>query len=909
MGLKKASIVIIIITILILINNHSSQELEQIKKSSSNLRIQQVTQYTPHAPIKISGNNDFFTQASNEKWPGDGTQSNPYIINGLRIENSSSILIEILDTNVYFHINDSIIQGGGDSGGWENHGIRLENVTNGAISNNIFSNTRNGINLDKCSNITIKKNYASDIAGNYGIHLENSDNNTIINNSFFKLNINADSGIQISNSDHNNISFNTVKSIENGIGVSNSKYNNISYNLIEDCQKYGMQFSSSRNNTIIGNQFFRCGIFLWGQFHNLNDYLQDNVSHNYVNEKPMIFWMNKKSGTVPSGAGQVILINCSSVEIKNQNLSSTAIGLLAIHSSGLVVQDNNFNRNLCHGIFLIESTKNLIKNNVVSDGWGSGITAWESDQNTVERNSITNNSGPGIQLYRSETNRIDNNTLSDNGYGDSAGDVEFNLYLSQNNTIFNNIFKNHGIAFGNFGPLEHYLQANVSGNLIEGRPIIFWQNINGRTVPDNASQVFLINCSNIEVTNHSLSYIEVGIFTAYSSHIQIHNNTIANSRDYGICMLNSEYTRIADNDIFITDSTITSTKGIYLFDSNNSIIDNNTAKSNYQYGIIISSSFNNSITENFVSDSAWGIALNSNSRNNTVAHNFIEKNRQSGIQLWSSSNNSLWNNTLWHNDHHGINLQSSSDNNSIYRNDFIETVVYSYAGPSQAYDEGTKNLFDYNHWDDWTSPDTNNDSVVDTPYTIGGPSNNNDSHPMVNPLHTEHQILKPEIIYPNSGETVAGGITITWKTATDSLKHTLTYSVYYSSDSGGSWIMTSTGIYPSSYWWDTTTVADGSNYLIKIRATCSRGLTAEDVSDATFTVANLAITTTPYTSSSIIQTSTTNLTTEPSTISSDSTSTGVPPTLQQPTPGWTWFLIAASITSIGVFRRRNFLRK
>ncbi|MGC9060537.1 MAG: hypothetical protein ACP5JR_04820, partial [Thermoplasmata archaeon] len=40
------------------------------------------TRGTAHAPIHINGNADFANQAANEGWPGDGTPTNPFIIDG-----------------------------------------------------------------------------------------------------------------------------------------------------------------------------------------------------------------------------------------------------------------------------------------------------------------------------------------------------------------------------------------------------------------------------------------------------------------------------------------------------------------------------------------------------------------------------------------------------------------------------------------------------------------------------------------------------------------------------------------------------------------------------------------------------------------------------------------------------------
>lgn len=53
---------------------------------------------------------------------------------------------------------------------------------------------------------------------------------------------------------------------------------------------------------------------------------------------------------------------------------------------------------------------------------------------------------------------------------------------------------------------------------------------------------------------------------------------------------------------------------------------------------------------------------------------------------------------------------SSSENNTIKFNNFIENNL---AGVSQAYDDGSNNVFIFNYWDDWTNPDNNADSIVE----------------------------------------------------------------------------------------------------------------------------------------------------------------------------------------------------
>ncbi|MFX0062997.1 MAG: CARDB domain-containing protein, partial [Candidatus Hermodarchaeota archaeon] len=107
---------------------------------------------------------------------------------------------------------------------------------------------------------------------------------------------------------------------------------------------------------------------------------------------------------------------------------------------------------------------------------------------------------------------------------------------------------------------------------------------------------------------------------------------------------------------------------------------------------------------------------------------------------------------------------------------------------------------------------------------------------------------------PNGGETLSGTVTITW-TAADPDGDSLTFTVYYWD--GSTWVELANGLTTTSYDWDTTTVPDGSNYEIRVRA--SDGIfTAGDESDAPFTIDNAPSTTTTTTT---ITTSTTSTTT------------------------------------------------
>ena len=146
--------------------------------------------------------------------------------------------------------------------------------------------------------------------------------------------------------------------------------------------------------------------------------------------------------------------------------------------------------------------------------------------------------------------------------------------------------------------------------------------------------------------------------------------------DAGIKVI-SNNNSIKDNDV------LNNTNGIYLFNSNNNSIVNNTASSNLltgvttllsakeiifgQTGIFLESSNNNSIIGNNVSKNGQGIYLLS-SRNNTISNNTASDNDK-GIYLYSSNNNNITNNTAFNNSH-GFSLWVSGNLNLSLNNAF-----------------------------------------------------------------------------------------------------------------------------------------------------------------------------------------------------------------------------------------------
>ena len=95
-----------------------------------------------------------------------------------------------------------------------------------------------------------------------------------------------------------------------------------------------------------------------------------------------------------------------------------------------------------------------------------------------------------------------------------------------------------------------------------------------------------------------------------------------------------------------------------------------------------------------------------------------------------------------------IALNITGSNNVLYHNDFVENgKMYG----SQAYDVLPGNtwyntsLNEGNYWSDHTTPDADEDGIVDVPYPIAGPAGSQDPYPLASPVRFQQDTLGPNI--------------------------------------------------------------------------------------------------------------------------------------------------------------------
>ncbi|MHA1931750.1 MAG: right-handed parallel beta-helix repeat-containing protein [Promethearchaeota archaeon] len=221
-----------------------------------------------------------------------------------------------------------------------------------------------------------------------------------------------------------------------------------------------------------------------------------------------------------------------------------------------------------------------------------------------------------------------------------------------------------------------------------------------------------------------------------------------------------------------------------------------------------------------------GISFN-NVSNGCILENIIYNN-SIGISLQlTSKRNIISKNQIFNFTDVGIRLEEGSELNIVKMNDVYPNSV----GSSLAIDNGFYNTFVFNFWNDQANPELDDDGFVDTPYSIEGTSDNNDSYPLIAPNPPLNRLLsESRIVSPNITENLKGTVVIEWTESVDSFGQDVLYDIYYSNDYR-IWKTLAANIQDTSYSMNTMLMGDGSNYWIRIR---SSSLDAEFFSKYSF---------------------------------------------------------------------------
>jgi parallel beta-helix repeat protein len=524
---------------------------------------------------------------------------------------------------------------------------------------------------------------------NIGIYLGEHTLENLVSNSEFSNNT---WGIEIDDSFRNTISNNYFENNTRGVRIESynmSLRNDINNNeFISNLE--GVNIFFSRRNYITTNTFINNS---YGIYSKLSD--NNNISENIVLSNGRGIFLEKSMGNT----------------VIDNHCSDNYRGIICEYSELNTILMNNVTENR-FGIYLSHSHLNNIEFNTALSNDIYGLSFRHSANNNITQNIILSNS-EGIRLYNSSNCIIRGNNLINNSYG-------IHIYESRNNRLLENIMEKNGIIF--HGENISYWDSHFidTTNTVNEKSVYYLKDQNAGSIPQNAGQIILVNCSNFIIENREIDDSSSGIQLSYSK-----NNTITNNN-------------FSSNSVY----------GIFLYNSSQCIITHNIVM-NTEIGIVLLLSGDANVSDNAISFNEYGVFIR-DSDSCLISYNNASNNVEYGLRLYKSNRNIVTGNSFYKNNY-GLSLENTASSNRIYFNNFINNT-------KQITDSSTMNYWDDgypyggNFWSDYTGEDLfsgqnqdiqGSDYIGDTPHIISPYST--DNYPLIKPTG-----LIPPLISLNS---------------------------------------------------------------------------------------------------------------------------------------------------------------
>jgi len=315
------------------------------------------------------------------------------------------------------------------------------------------------------------------------------------------------------------------------------------------------------------------------------------------------------------------LENRKNITVKNLQIQNFGMGILLASSSSHKIFGNEIINNK-YGIGLLSSTNNSIFGNYIASNYGGIGLGIFSNNNSISRNNLTGNIEYGIWLdYKCSSNIIfRNNVIGNKRYG-------ICLYYSLNNSIIKNDIINGSIG------------------------------------------ISLIVSPNSEVLENYVRNVEGGIYLSCSPNSTVLRNIVINSHGISIPIKRSPNSRIIGNTIMKSSISpaVPYDGGIFLIESNNSIVQENEIIENNHGGIWLFSSHCCRVQGNMVRDNhGRGSAIYLYLSEGCMVHdNKVVNNTGNGIEFYSN-NTIITKNTISDNTIAGIAFLGQ--NNTLFAN-------------------------------------------------------------------------------------------------------------------------------------------------------------------------------------------------------------------------------------------------
>jgi parallel beta-helix repeat protein len=519
-------------------------------------------------------------------------------------------------------INGNVIDG---SGLFNSNGIYItgNRATNNSVSNNIISDTYDGISIMASAHKNSVTGNTIETLGRYGINVQSNSNMISGNNIIEATNISINCTASF-----NNINGNVITDAQNVAIFSSGGSNNMEGNTIYDCLNHGIEttatYGSITGNTIrdAGDATGEYAISVSGSY--------TTVSGNLINTPFAVGVyvesdVNTITGNTITGSGEHgIQLTATSNDNTVSANSLLSPGVNTLH----------------HGIQL-QGLRNTVNDNAIQSASGNGINSTNTD-NTISNNSIYQPVRFGVAVTANDNAVLSNTIVLAKTYG---------IYTSGERTLVadNTIRNNTGTAIHFTSTAIH---SEASSNVINNSADHGIDNdaegvsMLGNKIYSIGNQSFehgIINSGIRCIMNNNAIYDPSGngIYNT-ADNATVNGNNIYDPILRGINFDDADYCTVNGNYIEAGSGF-----GIYLEDSEGNTVVGNMIKDAFSYAIALDNSDYNTINDNTIIDAgAIGIHLGLISNNNTISTNNIQNPGSMGIHVENCDDNSLVGNTI-----------------------------------------------------------------------------------------------------------------------------------------------------------------------------------------------------------------------------------------------------------------------
>lgn len=424
------------------------------------------------------------------------------------------------------------------------------------------------------------------------------------------------------------------------------------------------------------------------------------------------------------------------VTVVGNQMSNCGYGVRLVYVDMCAVSDNTVTDGLSYpGIHLYDGGNCTISGNSVDTVY-EGIQIWGAGSKNVSitGNTVMNCTQTGIGTYTS-TSRInisgnhleytgvgiqqaDGVTVANNRFLNMSGPA---IYLSKavNVTISANEMQHSSIGIVG-DTLNEYNSHYISlDNTVNGKPVRYVKDTVGFSLDGaETGQLIVVNCTNMEISNISVSGGYKGIDVVYCRHVEVRECNVSDNTYSGV------YIRRTEN-ITVSRSRISgmTTLGVY------------------SSGFMKNATFsNNTITQNENCGMKLWYATQVDITGNIIVANGLPQH-QYGIELYNCVRGNVTENHIADN-YAGMILSVGTVSFRVFHNNFVNNTYQAWDVMSNIWDDGYPS--GGNYWDNYTGSDGDADGIGDSPYVID--SDSQDNYPLMEPIPEFSDVIVPVVL-------------------------------------------------------------------------------------------------------------------------------------------------------------------